>query len=100
MIILDGKVLSTLPLMAAKLENSPQDPREKTGQKRWQMRVSYVGPESVYEVELQEPLRGFVSKQYTIGLNGHIEFEMHSDPGIAAGAQIRMNAYEPGERVR
>jgi hypothetical protein len=46
-----------------------------------------------------EPLKSFASKKYTLGLNGLVEFEMFSDPQIAAGDSIQIDAYEPGEKV-
>ena len=63
------------------------------------MRVSYDGPETLYEIELREPLRSLASKKHTVGLNGIVEFEMLSNPGIAAGDSILIDAYEPGERI-
>ena len=63
------------------------------------MRVSYDGPETLYEIELPEPLRSMASKKHTVGLNGIVEFEMLSNPGIAAGDSILIDAYEPGERI-
>ena len=65
----------------------------------WRMRVSYDGPETLYEIELREPLRSMASKRHTVGLNGIVEFEMLSNPGIAAGDNILIDAYEPGERI-
>ena len=65
----------------------------------WRMRVSYDGPETLYEMELREPLRSLASKRHTVGLNGLVEFEMLSNPGIAAGDSILIDAYEPGERI-
>jgi hypothetical protein len=63
------------------------------------MRVSYDGPETLYEIELREPLRSLASIKQTVGLNGIVEFEMLSNPGIAAGESILLDAYEPGERI-
>ena len=65
----------------------------------WRLRVSYDGPETLYEMELREPLRSLASKRHTVGLNGSVEFEMLSNPGIAAGDSILIDAYEPGERI-
>ena len=65
----------------------------------WRLRVSYDGPETLYEMELREPLRSLASKRHTVGLNGIVEFEMLSNPGIAAGDSILIDAYEPGERI-
>jgi len=65
----------------------------------WRMHVSYPGLETVYEVELREPLRSLASKKYTVGLNGLVEFEMFSDPQVAAGDSLQIDAYEPGEMI-
>jgi hypothetical protein len=65
----------------------------------WRMRVSYDGPETVYEIELREPLRSLASKKQTVGLNGIVEFEMLSNPRVAAGDSILIDAYQPGERI-
>ena len=67
--------------------------------KRWQMRVSYPGPETLYEMELQEPLKSFAAQKCTVGLNGLVEFEMVAEPKVAAGDCIVINAYEPGEKI-
>jgi hypothetical protein len=96
--VLEAKVLSTVPMMQGRPGNNSTDREEVAGLKIWRMQVSYFGPESVYEVELREPLRGISFRPYTIGLNGHIEFEMVADPGLAAGEHIMIDAYEPGER--
>ena len=65
----------------------------------WRMRVSYDGPETLYEMELREPLRSLASKRHTVGLNGIVEFEVLTNPGIVAGDSILIDAYEPGERI-
>jgi hypothetical protein len=65
----------------------------------WRMRVSYDGPETLYEIELREPLRSMASKRHSVGLNGIVEFQMLSNPEIAAGDSILIDAYEPGERI-
>jgi hypothetical protein len=70
-----------------------------TAIKFWRMRVSYLGPEKLYEVELREPLKTFASKKYAVGLNGLAEFEMFSDPEVAAGDSIQIDAFEPGEEI-
>jgi hypothetical protein len=33
-----------------------------------------------------------------VGLNGRAEFEMFSEPHVAAGDDIQIDAYEPGEK--
>jgi hypothetical protein len=63
------------------------------------MRVAYDGPETLYELQLREPLRSSASKKQSVGLNGIGEFEMLSNPGVAAGDSILVDAYEPGERI-
>ena len=44
---------------------------------------------------LREPLENFASTKYTVGLNGFVEFEMLSEPHVAAGDSIQIDAYEP-----
>ena len=34
-----------------------------------------------------------------MGLNGLAEFEMFSEPHVAAGDGIQIDAYEPGEKI-
>ena len=74
------------------LESQPYRMKGKSGDQSkntiinfWRMRVSYLGPETLYEVELREPLKSSASKKYTVGLNGLAEFEMFSEPHVAAG---------------
>jgi hypothetical protein len=81
------------------MRDKSDDQNKDTAIKFWRMRVSYLGPETVYEVELREPLKSFASKKYTVGLNGFVEFEMFSDPHVAAGDSIQIDAYEPGEKI-
>jgi hypothetical protein len=81
------------------MTDKSDDQNKDTVIKFWRMRVSYLGPETVYEVELREPLKSFASKKYTVGLNGIVEFEMFSDPHVAAGDSIQIDAYEPGEKI-
>jgi hypothetical protein len=50
-------------------------------------------------MELGEPLKSFASKKYAVGLNGFVEFEMLSNPPVAAGDSILIDAYEPGEKI-
>ena len=50
-------------------------------------------------MELREPLRSLASKRHTVGLNGIVEFELLSNPEIAAGDSILIDAYEPGEKI-
>ena len=42
-------------------------------------------------------IKSLASKKYTVGLNGLAEFEMFSEPHVAAGDNIQIDAYEPGE---
>src|ERR1700730_4963160 len=92
---LEARVLSIL-----QLQPNRKGVRSKTiGPKCWQMRVSYVGPGTLYEMELREPLISFAAKKYTVGLNGLVEFEMVSEPNVAAGDPILVDAYEPGEKL-
>jgi hypothetical protein len=62
------------------------------------MRVSYLGPETLYEVELREPLKSLASKKYTVGLNGLAEFEMFSEPHVAAAMTFRSMHTNPEKK--
>ena len=53
----------------------------------------------LYEFGLREPLKGSASEKCTVGLNGLVEFEMFSEPHVAAGDSIQIDAYEPEEKV-
>jgi hypothetical protein len=96
---LNAKVLSILKSQSYRTRDKSDDQNRDTLIEFWRMRVSYPGPETVYEVELREPLRSFASKKYTVGLNGLVEFELFSDPRVAAGDSIQIDAYEPGEKI-
>ena len=96
---LNAKVLSVLKSQSYRTRDKSDDQNKGTLIKFWRMRVSYPGPETVYEVELREPLRSFASKKYTVGLNGLVEFELFSDPQVAAGDSLQIDAYEPGEKI-
>ena len=61
------------------------------------MRCSYPVPEMLYEFGLREPLKSSASEKCTVGLNGLVEFEMFSEPHVAPGDSIQIDAYEPGE---
>lgn len=65
----------------------------------WRVRVSYLGPQTVYEMDLHEPLASLASQKCTVGLNGFVEFDMLSNPQIAAGDSILIDAYVPGEKI-
>jgi hypothetical protein len=99
---LEGKILSILRSRPSQTggesnEQSPDSP--ETNLKVWRMRVSYSGPQSLYEMELREPLKSSAGEKYTVGLNGFVEFELFSEPQIAAGDAIWIDAYEPGEKI-
>jgi hypothetical protein len=96
---LKAKVLSILKLRPYRMRDKSDNQNKDTVIKSWRMRVSYLGPETLYEVELREPLKGFASEKYTMGLNGLVEFEMFSDPHVAAGDSIQIDAYESGEKI-
>ena len=93
---LNAKVLSVLKSQSYRTRNKSDD---QTLIEIWRMHVSYPEREAVYEVELREPLRSLASKKYTVGLNGLVEFEMFSDPHVAAGDSIQIDGYEPGEKI-
>jgi hypothetical protein len=96
---LEAKILSILQLRPAPPGGRLDGQSANRVNQCWRMRVSYDGPETLYEMELREPLRDMASKKHTVGLNGIVEFEMLSNPGIAAGDSILIDAYEPGERI-
>jgi hypothetical protein len=96
---LNAKVLSILKLQPYRMRDKSDNENKDTPIRSWRMRVSYLGPETLYEVELREPLKGFASKKYAVGLNGLVEFEMFSDPDVAAGDSIQIDAYELGEKI-
>jgi hypothetical protein len=96
---LKGRVLSVLKLQPCRIRDTSDDQSKDAIIQFWQMRASYFGPETLYEVELREPLKGFVSKKYAVGLNGLVEFELISEPPVAAGDSIQIDAYEPGEKI-
>jgi hypothetical protein len=96
---LQGKILSILRLRPSGIGGRPEGQSANAANKCWRMRVSYDGPETLYEIELREPLKSMASKKHTVGLNGLVEFEMLSNPEVAAGDSILIDAYEPGERI-
>jgi hypothetical protein len=96
---LEAKVLSVLKLRPNRGRNNMNGQSNERDTKLWRMRVSYPGPETLYEMELREPLKMFASKKQTIGMNGLVEFEMSSEPIVAAGDRILIDAYEPGEKI-
>jgi hypothetical protein len=96
---LEAKVLSILKLRPTRGRNHVEDQSNESDAKLWRMRVSYPGPATLYEMELREPLKLLASKRQTIGMNGLVEFEMLSEPVVAAGDRILIDAYEPGEKI-
>jgi len=94
-----AKILSILELQPNRSKNHPNGQNEESGRKVWQLRVSYQGPQSPFEMELRDPLKSFASKRHTVGLNGFVEFEMLSNPEVSAGDQILIDAFEPGEKL-
>jgi hypothetical protein len=96
---LNAKVLSILKSLPYRTRDKSDDQNKDTLIEFWRMRVSYPESDAVYEVELREPLKSIASKKYTVGLNGLVEFELFSDPNVAAGDPIQIDAYEPGEKI-
>src|SRR5258708_40238743 len=97
---LNGRVLSVLQLQPYRKGDQADGEKsaELTG-KYWRLRVSYLGPQTLYEMELREPLRSLASKKQTVGLNGLVEFEMSSEPPVADGDSILIDAYDAGEKI-
>jgi len=96
---LKARVLGVLESQPYRMKGKSGDQSKNTIINFWRMRVSYLGPETLYEVELREPLKSLASKKYTVGLNGLAEFEMFSEPHVAAGDGIQIDAYELGEKI-
>ncbi len=96
---LEGKILSILRSRPSQTGGESNEQSPETNLKVWRMRVSYSGPQSLYEMELREPLKSSAGEKYTVGLNGFVEFELFSEPQIAAGDAIWIDAYEPGEKI-
>ena len=91
---LNATVLSILKLQARR-GRGKSDPQRKEGSLHsWRLRVAYNGPQTIYEMELREPLKSRASKKHTVGLNGLVEFEMLSDPEIAAGESKALRAWK------
>ena|ERR1700742_1842247 len=95
----EAKILSILELQPNRLKDHPNGQKDESGHKVWQMRVSYQGPQSLYEMELREPLKSSASKRHIVGLNGFVEFELLSNPQVSAGDHILIDAFEPGEKL-
>ena len=96
---LKARVLSVLSLQPFRRGDKSDGQSKDTIIKFWRMRCSYPGPETLYKCELREPLENFASQKYTVGLNGFVEFEMLSEPHVAAGDSIQIDAYEPEEKI-
>jgi len=96
----NGRVLSVLKLQPyRKRDQADGEKSAELTRNYWRLRVSYLGPQTLYEMELREPLKSLASKEQTVGLNGLVEFEMSSEPQVAAGDSILIDAYEPGEKI-
>ena len=63
------------------------------------MRLSYPGPDTVFEVELREPLKSVACKKYTVGLNAIVDSTCFRNPPVAAGDRIQIDLYECGEKI-
>ena len=99
---LKAKILSVLSLQPFRRGDRSGDQSKDTIIKFWRMRCSYPVPEMLYEFYefgLREPLKSSASEKCTVGLNGFVEFEMFSEPHVALGDSIRIDAYEPGEEI-
>jgi hypothetical protein len=96
---LKARILSVLSLQPFRREDRSHDQSKDTIIKFWRMRCSYPVPEMLYEFGLREPLRTSASEKCTVGLNGLVEFEMFSEPHVAPGDSIQIDAYEPGEEI-
>jgi hypothetical protein len=96
---INAKVLSILKLRSYRKKGQSDDQNKDATIGSWRMRVSYLGPDMLYAVELREPLKDFALKKPTVGLNGFVEFEMFSDPHVSAGESIQIDAYESGEKI-
>ena len=96
---LKARVLSVLKLQAHRMGNTSDEQNKDAVISLCQMRVSYFGPETLYEVDLHEPFKSLASKSIAVGLNGFVAFEMLSEPHIAAGDSIEIDVYEFGEKI-
>ena len=48
----------------------------------------------VFEAEFRESLKSVASKKCTVALNGIVEFDMFSEPSVAARDRIQIDLYE------
>jgi hypothetical protein len=95
----EARVLSVLKLQPFRIRNGSTAQNKDTIPSVWRMCLSYPGPNTVFEVELREPLKSAACKKYTVGLNGIVEFDMFSKPPVAAGDRIQIDLYECGEKI-
>jgi hypothetical protein len=95
---LKARVVSVLKLQPYRTGKASDDQNKDTIS-LWHMQVSYFGPNTIHEVELREPLKSLASKQIAVGLNGSAEFDLFSEPHVAAGDSIEIDAYEFGEKI-
>jgi hypothetical protein len=51
------------------------------------------------KLKLREPLKSLASKKYTVGSNGLAEFEMFSEPHVAAGDGIQISVIPWGAKI-
>ena len=93
---LKARVLRVLSLQPFRRGDKSDSQGKDTIIKFWRMRCSYPGPETFCEFELREPLKSYASEKYTVGLNGFVEFEMLSEPHVAAGDSIQIDTCESG----
>jgi hypothetical protein len=87
---LKARVLRVLSFQPFRRGDKSDSQSKDTIIKFWRMRCSYPDPETFCEFELREPLKSFASEKYTLGLNGFVEFEMLSEPHVAAGDSIQI----------
>jgi hypothetical protein len=99
MTIFEARVLSVLKLQPYRIRDGSAAQNEDTTPAVWRMRLSYPKPNTVFEVELREPLKNLACKKYTLGLNGIVEFDMFSEPPVAAGDRLQIDLYECGEKI-
>ena len=97
--ICEARVLSVLKLQPYGIRNGSAAQNKDIIPSVWRMFLSYLGPDTVFEVELREPLKRIAYQKYTVGLNGIVEFDMFSEPQVAAGDRIQVDLYECGEKI-
>jgi hypothetical protein len=95
----EARVLSVLKLQPYGARNGSATQNRDIIPSVWRMCLSYLGPNTVFEVELREPLKSVAYQKYTVGLNGIVEFDMFSEPQVAAGDRIQVDLYECGEKI-